>query len=323
MKTRQKKPSGNYSYGAMALLAGSSCLLSSAAWAAPLVNTEGLKIGDNVSIDANENSAAFGSNTTASGPSSVAFGDYTTARGWHSAAFGDRTTASNDESAAFGYVTTASGKTSVAFGIDTTASGQSSAAFGFSTIASGDYSVAFGTGTTAQPMGSVVIGRYNVISGTTTNWIETDPLFVIGNGSSSSNRHNALTALKNGDVGIGTATPEVELDVYGSVAFGGDANDTVQFGDAGRPFAAMRVGKYDVGSSSSNIKTVTVTFGQTFSVAPLVTATAAGERTWNNVFAVTVRSVTTTGFVAVIKRLDNTTLGWGQNLDLGWQAYEL
>nr|VFK66807.1 MAG: H-type lectin domain-containing protein [Candidatus Kentron sp. UNK]VFK72227.1 MAG: H-type lectin domain-containing protein [Candidatus Kentron sp. UNK] len=322
MKT-QRKAWKNHSHGAVALAVG-SCLLSGAAWAAPLVNTEGLMIGDGVSIDNNENSAAFGSATTASGENSAAFGFGTTASGKNSVAFGGMTTASDESSAALGSYTTASGYASVAFGDHTTASNLASTAFGFLTTASGQVSTAFGVNTTAQSFSSLVMGRYNVISGSTTGWVGTDPLFVIGNGSSSSNRRNAVTVLKNGKVGIGTASPEVELDVYGSVAFGSADNHTVQLGNAGTSFAAMRLGKYDVGSSSSNEKVVTVYYGETFGAVPVVIATTAGQpgKSYNNAFAVTVRSITTERFKAVIKRLDNTG-GWGQALDLYWRAYEL
>lgn len=108
-------------------------------------------------------------------------------------------------SSAFGGSTTASGWYSSAFGSGTIASGLFSASFGYATTASGATSFAVGEGTTAQPYDSFVLGRYNTISGTSGSWVATDPLFVIGNGSSTSVRSNAVTVLKNGNVGIGTA----------------------------------------------------------------------------------------------------------------------
>lgn len=91
---------------------------------------------------------------------------------------------------------------------------------GYDNTASGVASTAMGTGTTAQAQNSLVIGRYNIISGTTTSWVETDPLFVIGNGSGDGNRSNAMTVLKNGNVGIGTTNPGRRLTVNGDMEIG-------------------------------------------------------------------------------------------------------
>ena len=79
---------------------------------------------------------------------------------------------------------------------------------------------AFGLYTTAQPYASFVIGKYNEISGTTSTWVSTDPLFVIGNGASAGSPNNAVTVLKNGNVGIGTSSPTAPLQVIGNATFG-------------------------------------------------------------------------------------------------------
>ncbi len=155
--------------------------------------------------------------TTASGHNSSAFGWETTATGVHTAAFGHFTTAGGAYSASFGHATIASGTGSAAFGHFTTTSGYGSAGFGFYTVASGTYSVAFGDYTTAQPYSSVVLGRYNEISGNTGSWIATDPLFVIGNGVSAASPNNAVTVLKNGNVGIGVSAPTQPLQVAGII----------------------------------------------------------------------------------------------------------
>ena len=145
-------------------------------------------------------STAMGRNTTASGDFSTAIGYYTTASGFVSTAIGRDTIASGDYSTAMGRNTTASSNDSTAIGYYTTASGTNSIAMGYSTTASGDFSTVMGLGTTAKANSSLVLGRYNVISGTTDSWVATDPVFVIGNGTSTGSRANALTVLKNGDV---------------------------------------------------------------------------------------------------------------------------
>lgn len=131
-----------------------------------------------------------------------------------------------------GYRTTASGKFSFASGILSEAYGYGSAAMGISsfsgaigstslgslTRATGYNTVAAGYSTTAQASSSVVLGRFNVVSGSQTQWIDTDPLFVIGNGVSDSNRSNAFEILKNGTVimpdlyeNYGAVSPKVVL----------------------------------------------------------------------------------------------------------------
>ena len=47
----------------------------------------------------------------------------------------------------------------------------------------------------------LVIGRHNVVEGSSASWQANDPLFVAGNGSSST-PSNALTLLKNGNLTI-------------------------------------------------------------------------------------------------------------------------
>jgi len=96
-------------------------------------------------------------------------------------------------------------------------SGTGGIATGYGTSASGDYSTATGYTTTAQAYDSFVLGRYNVIGGTTGSWVSTDPLFVIGNGADVDNRSNAMTVLKNGNVGIGITNPGSKLEVVGDI----------------------------------------------------------------------------------------------------------
>ncbi|RLA00113.1 MAG: hypothetical protein DRQ47_09980, partial [Gammaproteobacteria bacterium] len=96
----------------------------------------------------------------------------------------------------------------VVVGIDTPG-----ASIGQGTAATGAFSVAMGLNATAQPFSSTVIGSYNVVSGNETSWVPTDPLFVVGNGTSDLDRSNALTILKNGNVGIGEDNPTVPLHV--------------------------------------------------------------------------------------------------------------
>jgi hypothetical protein len=64
--------------------------------------------------------------------------------------------------------------------------------------ANGDYSIASGAGVTAQAYSSAAFGRYSQNLGDASNWIETDPLLQLGNGTDSYSLSNAITTLKNG-----------------------------------------------------------------------------------------------------------------------------
>jgi hypothetical protein len=116
-------------------------------------------------------------------------------------------TANGLASVSIGYTNQAPGNYAGAFGFGTSASGSQSFAVGYNTSATGNLAISAGNTTTAQSYASLIIGRYNTISGSTTNWVSTDPLFVAGNGSNGSSRSNALILYKNGNMTIaGTLT---------------------------------------------------------------------------------------------------------------------
>ncbi len=174
---------------------------------------------------------AMGDNTTASGWSATAMGRFSKASGGYSTAMGYGPESSGYASTAIGWETKATNIYTTALGIHTIASGEyatalgqgskatnsNATAMGFYTTASGKYSTASGYNTTAQAYGSFVIGEKNIISGDSNNWVSTDPLFVIGNGTWGS-PHNAMTVLKNGEVYFpdvyGDAVGATHLDLY-------------------------------------------------------------------------------------------------------------
>jgi len=103
----------------------------------------------------------------------------------------------------------------VAGGDGNTAQGEYSFAVGNANIAKGDYSTAIGNHVTSHSYGSFVTGRYNsqpVGYYSEDIWQKNDPLFVIGNGDSGAPQ-NAVTVLKNGNVGIGVAFPTQTLHI--------------------------------------------------------------------------------------------------------------
>jgi uncharacterized protein (TIGR02145 family) len=148
---------------------------------------------------------------------SFASGYNAKAKGLNSTAMGANTTASGDYSNAIGYSTSATGVFSTATGNETIASGSGSYAMGIITSASGDFSTAMGFGTAARSYTETTIGSFNTdyIPASTDSWNTGDRLFVIGNGTQSNARSDAMVILKNGNVGIGTSTPNAssQLDI--------------------------------------------------------------------------------------------------------------
>ncbi len=192
-----------------------------------------------------ETSVAFGEDTYAGGNYSVAMGFHTEATGNVATAMGNFVLASGDNSTALGSSTHASGLNSIAMGSNTTASGnastsigsnnsstafastsmgmgtlaiaRSAVAMGEGSKATGEISAAMGFNTTARAYGSLALGQYNdsIVTSSTTSWVVTDPVFIIGNGTTASNRTNAITVLKNAKTGINTASPQAALHIKG------------------------------------------------------------------------------------------------------------
>ena len=166
-----------------------------------------------------KSSTAFGSFTTASGEGSLAVGTFNTASQKGSMAIGDNNMATGSGAIALGIGATASNTNSVALGPNTSggfssvAMGNNTAASAYNSFSAGEWSVASGQRSTAMgewaladSYGSFAIGRYNLGGGNGAAWVATDPLFMVGNGSSSGSRSNAFEVKKNGHVFAPTLT---------------------------------------------------------------------------------------------------------------------
>ncbi|NTW31353.1 MAG: hypothetical protein HGB12_01740, partial [Bacteroidetes bacterium] len=163
-------------------------------------------------------SIAMGWGTKAVGTYSLAMGSATEANGHLSVAMGLSSVANGEASVAIGRSTRANGLYSTAIGYDNTAGGIVSVAIGNGNTASGNFSTALGLITTASSYGSFTLGRYNVGGGTADSWVDTDPIFEIGIGSGTGvNAANAMTVLKNGNVGIGNINPGQKLTIEGTI----------------------------------------------------------------------------------------------------------
>jgi hypothetical protein len=264
-------------------------------------------------------SIATGALTRADGARSTAMGDGTNASGYSSTAMGDLTMAVGLSSTAMGSDTRAIGNFSTSMGFSTGAYGISSTAMGDATIANGRNSTSMGFSTSASSFSSVSMGQYNdAVSGSNAlTWVATDPLLILGNGTSNVARSNALIVLKNGNTGIGTSTPGTnKLDVNGNTQ-----TDSLQVG-SGTKFTKMQAGTLVAGSSGAQSKSVTILFPVAFSTTPKIIVTARNEAGTNNndTYAVTVRAISAGLAVINIFRVDFAS-GWSQNLQLDWQAW--
>ncbi len=149
-------------------------------------------------IASNDYTSAMGINSIASGNSSTAIGDSAKATNFSSFSMGTNSSSSGSRSIAMGYECIANRMYAIAMGYQSIASGKSSIAIGDNSSSTGDNSTAMGNTVNADSYGSFAIGRYNMGGGNATGWVNSDPLFEIGNGTSQTDSANALTVYKNG-----------------------------------------------------------------------------------------------------------------------------
>jgi hypothetical protein len=88
----------------------------------------------------------------------------------------------------------------VAIGHSNSADSSYSFTAGYANNSNGIGAFALGENLIAQSFHSFVIGDYNLAEGTKDEWVTTEPLFVVGNGTGS--RSNALVVAKNGNTTI-------------------------------------------------------------------------------------------------------------------------
>ncbi|MDR3425458.1 MAG: DUF1566 domain-containing protein [Alphaproteobacteria bacterium] len=269
-------------------------------------------------------------------------GAYSVAMGYHTVASGDYSLAAGMSSASgafstsMGWNTSAFGSTSTAMGGDTDAAGVSSVSMGFATYAGGDYSTAMGYWTSAGAYEDIALGQYNVGGGNETTWVATDPVFEIGIGTSSTATANAVTVLKNGNVGIGTANPFASLQILGGsgttytldvsnnysggnapIAIKGAVGGTGGVGVAGYTSGSNGVGVYGQSSQSDGIaisgnNAASTGYGGYFSGG--ATALYAGGATYAGVFMGGNVGIGTTAPSAPLEVVDNQAAGTSINV---------
>jgi len=163
-----------------------------------------------------QSSSAFGYDNTASGLNANAFGYSNEATGNSGSALGYTNEASENNTSAVGYLNAADAINASAFGYSNDASGTNASAFGFNNTANAANATAFGHNLFVDVYQMTSVGSFNENpDGSSSNWVASDPIFMVGNGEDIFNRSSALTILKNGRVGIGTSSPDQLLEVDG------------------------------------------------------------------------------------------------------------
>lgn len=143
-------------------------------------------------IAARESSHAEGHQTNAAGPYSHAEGDRCVSPGPCSHAEGYSCQATGNSSHAEGYSNAAPGEFSHVGGMNSVSIGSCSFAHGNRCTSQSDGTVTFGENSVALKKNQMVIGSYNATS--------YSDVFIIGNGTSSSNRSNCFSVSDTGDI---------------------------------------------------------------------------------------------------------------------------
>ncbi|MCQ4138766.1 MULTISPECIES: hypothetical protein [unclassified Chryseobacterium] len=211
-------------------------------------------------IASGKNSMAIGYLARAFHDNSIAVGSVTFANAPNTSVFGYNSNATGDNSTALGFAAYADGKNSVALGQASNAHGERSlAAIGGEAF--GLSSFAVGESVRAKSLGEVAIGYNNTdyIVGTNgeTVWNPTDRLFSLGNGPDGTSNSNALTILKNGNMGVGFDTPTEKLEINGKIKIvdGSQATGKVLTSDA-NGIATWQTPASNYWSTNGNASTV-------------------------------------------------------------------
>ena len=226
-------------------------------------------------------STAIGTSTDAEGEQATAIGVFAKATGNYSSAFGQGVRSLGTASTAIGSNNTAAhASSSLALGYNINAFAKYSTAIGYNTDAYGRNSTAIGSRTTSASAYSFVTGRYNILEGDSLNWIYYDPLFVVGNGSSSAVRNNAFTIYKDGDAKLdGGLSLEVGTEVNEFSTDGTLAGNSVYV------VPTERAVKTYVDANSSPAAMIPVAIGNISSTGVINSGSGVNSCSWNSTYS--------------------------------------
>lgn len=182
-------------------------------------------------------------------------------------------------------------------------------------LTSGESNVVLGS----SALHSNLTGTNNTVVGTAAGYnnLGSGNVF-IGHGVASSDTGSNKLYIDNS----GTSSPLIygEFDNNVVKINGNTTTNGLQVGN-GTMMTGMQVGTVDVGTSTEPAKIIDVTFPTAFSGVPKVFCTASNQpgTSYNDIFIVTVKNVSSTGFTMIVARFGGFP-DWGQDLDVNWFA---
>jgi len=222
------------------------------------------------------------------------------------------------------------------------------------TISAQSQNVGIGTNTPTHPLtvvtnndNGIMLQKENVRTGLFNSLFQNGYGFLTTFSShplclSASQMPPAIIIGTNGNVGIGTgySTPiSHQLYVQGNAKIFGKLEsstyevgtitsievntDRIKVGEQGTLTDRIVHGVHSAGASGSGQLTTTITFPNAFANIPKLFASVRHEPGWNvsDAFAITIKSVSTTQAVLLIRRLD-ASLPWNQSLKVDWMAVD-
>lgn len=159
-------------------------------------------------ISMGDGSFTTGRNSVALGGMSIAMGMDANASGHDSISIGRSARSLGGGSVAIGFLPQAIGSYSVAIGEAVKSEGRASSSFGYQSIASGNYSTAIGNFMNVSGISSIGIGLRTLV----------EPLEGGVDDVYYNLEQDSTLSIMEGDVGIGTTTPQTKLDVNGTIS---------------------------------------------------------------------------------------------------------
>ncbi len=192
------------------------------------------------------------------------------------------------------------------------------------------YSENFTTSTTAFGLVNVVVGNGNILNGdfTSIDWPNGVYFLQLSVDETGGTNYTTIGAQQLVSVPYALHAKTAENAIFDAVD-DADADSTNELQEwttlPGIPnmLATMQNGEQYIGASQGGeLVVVPVTFPVPFSATPRVLCTPNTEAgtIYDDSFNVTIREVTTAGFIMIVNRVDGSL--WGQNMTVNWIAFE-